>query len=120
MTALNGPWHYLAVAGYHHIRDLGAGACDLADTQARLALAALALVRYLEANPEFRPPGWGEDPADGSPHPDPSSRQEGWRVFTCTACGAKFGTNCAPGDIACPDCEARLCPQCGHWEQAAT
>lgn len=35
--------------------------------------------------------------------------------FTCGVCGETFGTNCSPEDIACPECEAILCPSCQTW-----
>jgi DNA-directed RNA polymerase subunit RPC12/RpoP len=37
--------------------------------------------------------------------------------YTCEACGTEFSTNCLPGDIECPECEARLCSDCGHWDE---
>ena len=35
--------------------------------------------------------------------------------YTCGASGETFGTNCGPDDIACPECESRLCEHCGRW-----
>ena len=35
--------------------------------------------------------------------------------YTCGLCSETWGTNCTPGDISCPECEANLCPCCGIW-----
>jgi hypothetical protein len=35
--------------------------------------------------------------------------------YICGLCGEEFRSNCDAGDIACVNCEARLCPCCGAW-----
>jgi len=81
-----------------------------------VALAALALVRHLERFPAEQPLGWHDDPVTG-PIREPGTGG-GMRDYTCGACGSEFGSNCDPGDVACTECEARLCSLCGHWESA--
>jgi hypothetical protein len=44
---------------------------------------------------------------------------ERWRAglkdYCCGLCGEEFRSNCDAGDIACVECDARLCPCCGAW-----
>lgn len=35
--------------------------------------------------------------------------------YQCGNCGEEFGSNCDPGDIRCPECEASMCPHCKRW-----
>lgn len=35
--------------------------------------------------------------------------------YTCGICGCEFGSNCAPGDIRCVECNAICCPHCERW-----
>jgi hypothetical protein len=45
----------------------------------------------------------------------PRDGEPGFFEVTCGACGEEFGTNFAAGEIACPECEARRCPECRTW-----
>jgi hypothetical protein len=45
----------------------------------------------------------------------PRRDEHGYAEFTCGLCGEVFGTNCDLADIACTECDARRCPDCGSW-----
>lgn len=79
-------------------------------------LAARDLVREVEANAREHghPVGWDDNPVHGE------ADRRSWpehREHRCGKCGEVFGSNCSPGDIQCPACEARLCASCGHWQE---
>lgn len=78
-------------------------------------LAARDLVRETEANAREHghPVGWDDSPVHGVPD-EPTWAAH--REHCCGGCGEVFGSNCAPGEIRCPACEARLCASCGHWQ----
>lgn len=113
------PWVEMAAAGEHHARALinayerpHAHAADEVDLRRdEMGLAALALVRHLNAHPDDQPPGWDFHPVDGTPDPD----WKGARWYACPSCGEGFRTNADVTDVTCANCETRLCAQCGHW-----
>jgi hypothetical protein len=78
-----------------------------------VALAARDVVREVEAGNLSKPVGWDDDPVHGKPD-DPNWAAH--REHTCGKCGETFGSNFQPGEVDCPECDARLCSSCGHWE----
>jgi hypothetical protein len=70
------------------------------------------------------PDGICGTPVESEPCPDharqhadvrPRDGERGFFDVTCGSCGEEFGTNFKVEEIACPECEARRCPQCRTW-----
>ena len=77
--------------------------CVVADWAARVHLRASDNLARERPRPSLLGPVEEPRPADG------------FRDFTCGACGETHSTNFSVDEVECPECGARRCPCCRAW-----